>query len=71
MLVELAAQLATRGHEITCRWWTKSFHETNAVANHDFYGKPTIRAVGLRNYLKIDQADRCNGSQMDDVSVYR
>lgn len=56
-VIELASQLATRGHELTCRWWTKSFHETNAIANHDFYGKPTVRAVGLRNYLKIDQAD--------------
>jgi nucleoside 2-deoxyribosyltransferase len=54
---QLAGELARRGHELTCRWWTKSFHETNTVANGGFYGKATIRAVGLRNLMKIDQAD--------------
>lgn len=56
-VVELAAQLATRGHEITCRWWTKNFHETNGIANADFYSKAGVKAVGARNFMKIDQAD--------------
>ncbi len=53
----LAGELARRGHTLTCRWWTKSFHETNTVANGGFYSKATIRAVGMRNLKKIDQAD--------------